>query len=288
LDVVTVTVGIEILTAQGNEYSTAKFGDAGWWMTQNLRSTQYADGTPLTLGTSQNNLDKIYNYPGENKDQAQRKADLEANGSLLLKAYGLVYSWAAASGRTDTDADNVGSGQPGHGTNKPNASDYRQGICPDGWHLPSDYEWSELEQEIATNPSKYSSQITPYSNLAPATFFNSTQAFRPDASLTDLTYWGRQMKSVTPVVATISIPPTNGTSNSPDKGGFDARLVGLVRDSGETTVNYCNCAHFWSSSSDNFYGDHIAIVRSLCSGETGMERAGFSKINLLSVRCKKN
>ena len=31
-----------------------------------------------------------------------------------------------------------------------------QGICPNGWHLPSDQEWSELEKAIYSNIGKFS------------------------------------------------------------------------------------------------------------------------------------
>jgi uncharacterized protein (TIGR02145 family) len=271
--------------AEGHEYSIAKFGDAGWWMTQNLRSTQYDDGTSLDEGFSTIAADKRYDYPGPDNlatDRPGRKAALEANDNQLLKTYGLLYSWAAASGRTDTDEDNVGL-VAGYGSQKPAASDYLQGICPKDWHLPSDYEWSELEQEIATNPEKYSNWDTPYLDLDPTTFFNSTFTFRPGVGNSDDTYWGHQMKSMTPVPVGGTDDP-DGTSEPREEGGFDALLVGYVGNSG-AAYNYGLRASFWSSSS---HGSSVGVCRYLTNGATGVSRYSYYKQYLFSVRCKKD
>jgi uncharacterized protein (TIGR02145 family) len=267
--------------AQGNEYSIAKFGDAGWWMTQNLRSTQYDDGTgeTLTAGASTIVTDKRYDYPGEStKNRDDRKAALEANDSLLLKAYGLLYNWAAASGRTDSYDDSYGS-TPGYGTFQPTIGQYYQGICPKGWHLPSDWEWSQLEKEIATNPKKYSSQETPYAYLSDGVFFNTSFVYRPGQSGND-TYWGRQMKSTVPVVTSI---PTNGSSKPRNEDGFVALLVGYVLSTGGVE-GYGSYVVFWSSSSST----NSAVDRFLEYNTTGVGRGNGYKDRLFSVRCKKN
>jgi uncharacterized protein (TIGR02145 family) len=50
------------------------------------------------------------------------------NSDSLVQIYGLLYTWDAAM-RNST--------QPG-----------AQGICPDGWHIPTDQEWKELENYL--------------------------------------------------------------------------------------------------------------------------------------------
>jgi uncharacterized protein (TIGR02145 family) len=109
---------------EGNWYCTGNFGDAGTWMTMNLRSTRTVqDGVPQTVPEGENATNAnapYYYYP--NGDQNILAAHPE---------YGLLYTWAAANiGTSPTDTD----------TNPTN----RQGICPSGWHLPSIGEWSQL------------------------------------------------------------------------------------------------------------------------------------------------
>ncbi|MCQ2285791.1 MAG: fibrobacter succinogenes major paralogous domain-containing protein [Bacteroidales bacterium] len=51
----------------------------------------------------------------------------------MAEIYGYLYSWTAAMrDRADT-------------------SSQVQGICPDGWHLPSDDEWCEMTHTLAPN-----------------------------------------------------------------------------------------------------------------------------------------
>lgn len=103
----------------GQEYKTVKIGDQ-WWMTENLN---YADSakTPSLKGKSW-----CYDNVAKNCDIAGR-----------------LYTWAAAidSVKLANDADNpqdCGYGRECGLTGKV------QGICPSGWHLPSNDEWNAL------------------------------------------------------------------------------------------------------------------------------------------------
>lgn len=99
----------------GNVYQTVQLGTQ-CWMRENLRVTHYADGTPLKLGTTTDAEEHYYYYPNGSEDDAVR--------------YGLLYSWfTALNGAKPTE--NVPSGL--------------RGICPEGWHLPSNFEWMGLE-----------------------------------------------------------------------------------------------------------------------------------------------
>ncbi|MDR0863766.1 MAG: fibrobacter succinogenes major paralogous domain-containing protein, partial [Candidatus Symbiothrix sp.] len=149
-----------------------------------------------------------------------------------------------------------------------------QGICPSGWHLPSDYEWNQLEKEIATNPSPYADQTTP---LAWNTSYESATGYRPGTGTTE-TYWGRQMKSQTAVSGA-----TNGKSYTRANGGFDALLVGYMLSG--SAYNYGTFTYFWSSSSSS---GASAWSRYLYSSNSGAVRNYNSKSTLFSVRCKKN
>jgi uncharacterized protein (TIGR02145 family) len=262
---------------EGNEYTIGYFSDAGVWMTQDLRSTQYDDGMLLTMGASTDVTLKYYNYPGTAATAEARRAALTTE---QLEAYGLLYSWAAASGRTDSNQDN-NTNSAGYGANPPGAT-HHQGICPKDWHLPSDYEWSQLEQEIASHPEEYSSQITSYDE--DYDFFPSSDGYewRPgDASGQDDTYWGRQMKSEKTYVNSTN---PNGSSFLRKAGGFDALLVGYVNYSG-TPESYGSYAYFWSSNSDD---SSNGMSRTLVNSYKGVLRRSNNKSVLFSVRCKKD
>jgi uncharacterized protein (TIGR02145 family) len=269
-----------IKDVQNQEYSIAKFGDAGWWMTQNLRSTQFDDGNGtgalLDPGPSTNNDAKRYTYPGADNTTHTERANALSNEQL--KAYGLLYSWAAASGRIDRTSNDT----DGFGTNPPDPTKYHQGICPIGWHLPSDHEWGDLEKEIALHPWKYADQDDAYTFVNNTTYdgiYTTMEDYRPNHAGTNEMWWGRQMKSTTGV--------PNGTASYSSsfphkKGGFDILLLGYVNSS--TAVDYGSRAVFWTSS---IYASD-GVYRYLADSYTGVLRSDASKFNLFSVRCKKD
>jgi len=79
------------------------------WFKQNLRSTKYQDGTPIPFA-------KPYSFQGNLVDD---------------EIFGLLYTWNSAVGIPDGFTGPV--------------TDTIQGICPPGWHIPSQTEWSALE-----------------------------------------------------------------------------------------------------------------------------------------------
>ena len=54
------------------------------------------------------------------------------NASAQCNTYGRLYDWNIASSSTSSSTNPSGV----------------QGVCPTGWHLPSDAEWKELEMEL--------------------------------------------------------------------------------------------------------------------------------------------
>ena len=89
----------------GNTYNTVQIGKQ-CWMKENLRTTHYADGSAVT-----------YRYTPDDKESNVPK-------------YGFLYTWPAVM----------------HGANSGNyVPSHIQGICPNGWHVPSDAEWDVLK-----------------------------------------------------------------------------------------------------------------------------------------------
>ena len=121
LENILINTGLAVKDIDGNIYSTVEIGTQ-IWMLENLKVTHYPNGDVIPLVTdntswknlADNNTDDAYSYYNNN-------ASGEAN------AYGVLYTYAAAIGDNWTK-DNTAN----------------QGVCPDGWHLPTDAEWTIL------------------------------------------------------------------------------------------------------------------------------------------------
>jgi len=104
----------------GQVYNTVRIGKQ-WWMAENMAAVKYSDGTPLVDGTGAGDITGDYTtkyYFWYNDDSVTN-----------APVYGALYTWAAAmNGASSSDANPSGV----------------QGVCPSGWHIPSDAEWKEL------------------------------------------------------------------------------------------------------------------------------------------------
>ena len=103
----------------GNIYNTVRIGQQ-CWMKENLRTTKYADGTNIILGSSPSTATAYRYYPN--------------NDTSVVAAYGFLYNWRAVM--RDSSASNT------------NPSGV-QGICPTGWHVPSNAEWIQLTDYVS-------------------------------------------------------------------------------------------------------------------------------------------
>jgi uncharacterized protein (TIGR02145 family) len=93
----------------GNIYNSVVIGTQVW-LTENLKTTRYNNGDPIETTTPADlNIFDEYNPPYQWAYEG-----LESNVAI----FGRLYTWHAA-----TDS---------------------RGVCPAGWHLPSDAEWTVL------------------------------------------------------------------------------------------------------------------------------------------------
>jgi uncharacterized protein (TIGR02145 family) len=110
----------EVTDIDGNSYRTLKIGGQ-WWMTDNLKVTRFQNGD-LIGTTTPANMD----ISGESTPKYQWA--FKGNESYVA-AYGRLYTWYAV-----TDS---------------------RGVCPAGWHVPSDEEWTILTDHLINNGYGY-------------------------------------------------------------------------------------------------------------------------------------
>lgn len=102
--------------AEGNVYKTLKINNQVW-LAENLRTTIYNDGTPIMYNhkTLQDTERIARYYIFDN-----RKGDI-----AFINRIGILYNWYAASSKK---------------------------IAPEGWHVPTQSEWSKLWIYCDNNP----------------------------------------------------------------------------------------------------------------------------------------
>ncbi|MDO9633566.1 MAG: fibrobacter succinogenes major paralogous domain-containing protein [Paludibacter sp.] len=105
-------------TRDGNHYNAVKIGNQVW-MAENLKYLPSVIGPSTYSNTIPYYY--VYGYDGTNVTDAKATTNYDT--------YGVLYNWPAAMDGSASSSSNP-SGV--------------QGICPDGWHLPSDTEWTEL------------------------------------------------------------------------------------------------------------------------------------------------
>ena len=106
----------------GNVYNSVVIGKQ-CWMRDNLRTSHYADGTPIAKGNT-TSTETPYYY-----------TDSAAINGTVLQRSGFMYNWAAVMrGAAATNANPSGV----------------QGVCPDGWHVPSFPEVKQMLDFLKT------------------------------------------------------------------------------------------------------------------------------------------
>lgn len=100
----------------GNIYKTVTIAHQTW-MAENLRYVYSVVGS--STGSKTSPYYYVYGYQGINVSEA-----MAATTKL-----GVLYNWTAAMAKSESTDENPSN---------------VQGVCPTGWHLPSDVEWTEL------------------------------------------------------------------------------------------------------------------------------------------------
>lgn len=114
-------------TRDGQYYSGVLIGTQ-CWMSRNL--AYLPEVSPPSEGSDNSPYYYVYGYEGNSESDAKQI------GNYLT--YGVLYNWPAAMNR-EQESNAVPSGV--------------QGICPHGWHLPSDAEWTTLMDYLGPSAS---------------------------------------------------------------------------------------------------------------------------------------
>ncbi len=214
----------------GNHYDAVKIGDQVW-MAENLRTTHYADGTAIPGGENEFLTDICYPDPY-----------YCINSDLDAIACGYFYNWPAAM-HGAASSNTVPSGV--------------QGVCPNGWHLPSDAEWTILTDYVSSQSEYTCDGIS--NNIAKA--------------LASIEGWATHEYDC--------VPGNDQTSNNAT--GFGAVPAGVYwlgnyRGFGGSTS-------FWSSTEKVNGIENAAYGRSLFLFNPGVSQYDTLRSGGLSVRC---
>ena len=222
----------------GYDYATVQIGDQCWFA-ENLRTEFFSNGDAISGNLTQEEWQTIGQPDGftsamaiygENGTCYGGNAGFEAcNPSLSLESYGRLYSGFAALDE--------------------------RGLCPTGFHVPSDSDFFELEMAIGIPADS-------------------------------LEYQGNRGNSANALKSTSGwFEDLNGT----DDFGFNA-LPGDMRACWGNYQSAGRYARFWTSEIGTYFSDYIMNIwaRQIYWNEPGVWRGAVSECAGLSVRCIKD
>ncbi|NQU66606.1 MAG: hypothetical protein HQ510_01555 [Candidatus Marinimicrobia bacterium] len=99
----------------GNVYETVEIGDQTW-MVENLKVTHYNNGDDILTGLNDSEWSNLY-------DTETGAFAVYNDDPSNTETYGNLYNWYAV--------------------------DDNRGVCPDGWHVPTDAEWTVLADYLS-------------------------------------------------------------------------------------------------------------------------------------------
>ena len=215
-----------ITDVDGNTYGYLTYGDQVWTV-ENAEMVTYRDGTPIpqqSFDTDWSNLTTgAWCY--YNNDEKKPR----------------LYNWYAVMGIYDSASFSDAT--------------LRKEFAPEGWHVPSDAEWTTLENHLIANGYNYDG--TPTEN--------------------------KIAKAMASTTGWISDTGTGGPGNDQslnNDSGFNAFPEGYRYNNG-SFYNEGNGAIFWSSTENN---SNVAWYRNLASNNSNLYRYYIFKQYGFSVR----
>ena len=115
--IVRITAADPVTDIDGNVYQTIQIGEQVW-MAENLKVTHYRNGDAIPTGLSDLEWENLNSGAYAVYENNEGNAD----------TYGYLYNWYAV--------------------------DDSRNIAPEGWHVPTDEEWMELEMALGMSESE--------------------------------------------------------------------------------------------------------------------------------------
>jgi uncharacterized protein (TIGR02145 family) len=242
----------------GHKYRWVKIGSQVW-MAENLAYMPHVN--PYQ---KQENGIWVYDYDGEDV--------IEARSLENYQKFGCLYDWSAAM-----DIDSKYVDEPWNG----NSEDHR-GLCPPGWHLPTDEEWKTMEISLGLTEAMANNTLNRPSEIYLKANPNTKKLV------------GRYMKSAS---------GWNSNSNGDGSSGLNALPAGGWKSGhqgvGGTSFSDIGYeANFWTATEHHKKSElsgpsiNLAWFRGLTNNlnESGdlVTRSVRPKNNGFSVRCLKN
>lgn len=206
---------VTITDYEGNSYKTIAIGSQ-IWMAENLKTTHYNNGEEIPTSPD---------FPINNTQALQYPA---GNNEDSVAVYGRLYTYAAISDS--------------------------RGVCPNGWHIPSDDEWIQLESYLD-------------STLTQGAMGNITTNAGGKLKEAGYTHW--------------KAPNVEATNES----GFNALPAGVRASNGFSEIG--NFASFWTSTQHAMGGDSY-WCHELNKNNNGVYHMAGPGSVAKSVRCIKN
>ncbi len=217
-----IAIGNAVKDVEGNIYDAITIGTQVW-MAANLKTTKYNDGTaiPLVTGTTVPTTPAYFWY-----------ADTPSNGNT----YGALYNWYAVNA----------------------TSNGGKNVCPSGWHVPSDAEWTTMENYLIANGYNYD---------------GTTTGNKIAKSLAASAGW--TASATTGAVGNTDYPSFR------NKSGFTALPAGSRNTNGTFEVTGVTGTWWASNEIDAAAGNYFYMEY----GSVSATYSGYLKENGVSVRC---
>lgn len=218
-----------VVDIENNVYKTIELGTQ-IWMADNLNVTKFNDGTAISNITDNTAWASLTSSAYLDYDNNP------ANSTI----YGKLYNWFAVDNNTSTK----------------NASNGGKNICPSGWHVASDAEWSTLTTFLADFGFGYGGSG---SDIAKSFSYNSG--------------W--------PTSTSEGAPGYDQESNN--SSGFSAKPGGFRSQYSSSTFSDIGTSGYWWSTTVNY--SYSAWYRSINYNINEVFRGDIDKKNGYSVRC---
>ena len=227
---------------QTGPFKSVKIGTQTW-MTENLNVSTFRNGDPIPEAKTEEEWESAH----INDQPAWCYYDNNpANGTK----YGKLYNWHAV----------IDS----------------RGLTPEGWHVPSDAEWTALESNLGDDAGNKMKSKSGWRNYKTG----GSKACPNCAS------WNKEYRKKTPChkckdTRFAPAPEVTHSGNGTNSSGFSG-LPGGFRDHDGHSLSIGDSGYWWSSTEDS---TSLAWYRHLLYGTGSVYREYYSTMEGFSVRC---